>query len=511
MPTTSENNKRIAKNTLLLYFRMIFMMVVSLYTVPIVLKNLGASNYGLYSVIGGVVSMFSFLSGSLGSGTQRYIAFAIGKGDKKLLDNTFQTTTTIFLVFGIISLILVEGIGLWFLNNKMNIPSDRMVAANYVFHFSVVAFIVGILSVPYNAAIIAHERMGVYAYVTIFECVAKLAIALLLTIAPIDKLIFYAAMLLALNLLLRVYYQIYCYKKFEECRQFGIKWDPSLGRHLLAYSGWNTIGVLAIMGKNQGLNIIMNLFFGTMLNAAHAIAMQVNGVVTRFINNIYTATRPPITKLYAAGDIDGMWNLVFRSAKLAFYLLMILSVPAIVELETILDWWLDEVPPYTVSIAILTLTVTLTETLTNQLCAAFQAADKIKHYQQYSSTILLMCLPLSYLILKFWINIPLIPYIVSAILSLLYVITITYIAKRDIGLDVLQFLRRVLIPDVSVFVIVFATVFLASRLMTPCLLRVGASVAVDLIVSALVIWLIGTDNNEKSFIVNTVKSKIKKK
>ena len=496
---------------MMLYVRMIVMMVVGFLTVPIVLRNLGVSDYGLYNVIGGVVAMFSFMRNSMASGTQRYIAYALGRNDRRLLDDTFHTTLSIFTVFGIAALVIVEAAGLWFVNTKMNIPADRLDAANYVFHLSVLSFVVGILSIPYDSAVIAHEKMGVYAYVNIFDCVAKMLIALSLAYAPCDRLYFYATLQFVLAVALRVFYQVYCRRHFGECRLFRLRWESSLGKRLLRYSCWNMVGALALLGRNQGLNVIMNMFFGTMLNAAHAIANQVNTVVGGFITSIYTASRPRITKLYAEGDIDGMWDLVFRSAKFAFFLLTLLSVPVIIELETLLGWWLGAVPRYTVPIATLLLAVTLIETLTNQLVAAFQAADRIKHYQQYSSTIILMCLPLSYVALRFWTSNPLAPYTISALLSLLFVVVITCVARKDIALDVPLFIRRVIVPNVLVFSAAFLITWRVARLMQPSVARVCVTVAVSLSVSCAAIWLVGFDRRERTFVKEFVKKKIKKK
>ena len=510
MSASGENNRRIAVNTVMLYVRMIVMMVVGFITVPIVLRNLGVSDYGLYNVIGGVVAMFSFVRNSLASGTQRYIAYALGRDDRQLLDDTFHTTLSIFSAFGLAALVLVEAVGLWFVNTKMSIPADRLAAANYVFHLSVLSFVVGILSIPYDSAVIAHEKMGVYAYVNIFDCVAKLLIALSLAYAPCDRLYFYATLQFVLAVSLRVFYQVYCRRQFVECRLFRLKWESSLGKRLLRYSTWNMVGALALLGRNQGLNVIMNMFFGTVLNAAHAIANQVNTVVGGFVTSVYTASRPRITKLYAEGDGEGMWDLVFRSAKFAFFLLTFLSVPAIIELRTLLGWWLGTVPRYTVPIATLLLAVTLIETLTNQLVAAFQAADRIKHYQQYSSTIILMCLPLSYIVLRCWTDNPLAPYTISAALSLLFVVVITCVARRDIGLDVPLFIRRVIVPNVLVFSAAFLITWRVARLMEPSMARVCVTVAVSLAVSSSAIWLVGFDKKERAFIKEFVKTRIRK-
>lgn len=513
MPSVhSINNNRIIKNTVLLYFRMILLILVQLYIVPIVLKNLGVADYGLYNVIAGVVTMFSFLGGSLSSGIQRFISFAIGKEDKAILNTTFSVISSIFIVFSIVAFLLLESIGLWLVNYEMNIPTERIFAANWVFQFSVLSFIVNLMTIPYNSVIIAHERMGVYAYASIIDGISKLLLAISLSFTPFDKLIYYAGIIVVISISFCVFYVFYCRKNFDECREVKLTWNSEIGKKLLFYSGWNVVGVLANIGRGQGLNIVMNIFFGTLFNAAHAIALQINGVVSQFINNIYMATRPPITKLYAQGNVGGMWQLIFRSAKIAFYLLMVLSVPAIIEIETILSLWLHEVPVYTSNIVVLMLIMTLIETLVNQLIAAFQAANRIKRYQQYSSTIILLCVPLSYVVLKFWEVNPLIPYIISIILSLIYVLSIIIVAKMELKLSVREFLLSVLIRNIVVYAIVFAFVWTISNLLDISIWRVILTCLLTLVSSAIVIWIIGLDRVEKEYVsnrLNTIITNIK--
>ena len=506
---TSDNNKRIAKNTLFLYLRMIFLIAVQLYTVPVVLKNLGVSDYGLYNVIGGVVTAFSFLGSSLASGTQRYLSFALGKNDSKLLRTTFQTTLTIYIAFALATLLLLEIVGLWFVNYKMNISPERLNAANWLFHFSTITFIVNLLSIPFNSSIIAHEKMNVYAYVSIFEGISKLLIAISLSFVGFDKLIYYGLILFILSIIIQSYYQIYCFKSFNECRTLKLRWDFTLGKNLLTYSGWNIVGVLALIGRNQGLNIIMNLFFGTLLNAAHAIANQINGVANQFINNFYMASRPSITKLYASGKVEEMWTLVFRSAKLAFYLLMFISIPAILEMKTILKLWLKDVPQYTVSIVICLLIVALIETLVNQLISTFQAENRIKHYQQYSSTVILMCVPISYTILK-WFDInPMYPYWVSIILSVIYAIVIVIIARHDVHLDVTAFLKKVIIPNVSIYFLVLGLTYGTVSMIVPSLVRIFITIFFTILFSCISIWLLGLDKQEKLYVKKQINNKFK--
>lgn len=490
---------------------MFLLIFVQLYTVPIILKTLGVVDYGIYNVVGGVVTMFSFIGSSLSSGSQRFIAFELGRNDIAKLKQVFNTTITIYIMLALIALVLLEIGGYWFLNTRMNIPSDRMYAANWVFQLSIISFLINIVSIPYNAAVIAHERMSVYAYVSILECVLKLASALLLQYVLFDHLIVYAILICSIAIVIRFIYQIFCIKNFEECQKYQFSWNSNKGKELLTYSGWNMIGAIALISRQQGLNIIINLFFGPLLNAAHSIGQQLNGVLTQFINNVYMATRPQITKLYANNETDEMWSLVFHSSKLAFYLLMILSIPLILELDIILVIWLNEVPPYTVIIGRLMILTLLIETISNQLIGAYQAANKIKRYQIYSSTIILLNIPLSYILLRFFPTNPILPYSISVLLSIFYVISIIWNAHKTLKMDINKYIKTTLAKITIVYGITIMLVWLSIQPFQPTLLRIIYTCCMTLLCSSLMIWFIGLDSSEKYFINKIIKQKITRK
>lgn len=510
MSNTADNNKRIAKNTLLLYVRMFLLIFVQLYTVPIILKTLGVEDYGIYNVVGGVVTMFSFIGSSLASGSQRFIAFEIGRKDTKKLKEVFDTTVTIYMVLALIALILLEVGGYWFLNTRMNIPDNRMYAANWVFQLSIISFLINLISIPYNAAVIAHERMSIYAYVSILECVLKLAAAILLQYILFDHLIMYAILICSVAVIIRIIYQIYCIRNFKECQKYQFTWDSNKGKELLSYSGWNMIGAVALISRQQGLNIVINLFFGPLLNAAHSIGQQINGVLTQFINNVYMATRPQITKLYANNETEAMWSLVFHSSKLAFYLLMILSIPLILELDKILEIWLHNVPPYTVVIGRLMILSILIETLANQIIGAYQAANKIKRYQIYSSTIILLNIPISYIFLRLQPTNPVIPYSISVSLSVLYVISIVWNAHKELKMNVNKYIKSILVKIIIVYGITIILVWLSIQPFPSSFFRIIYTCCITLLSSFLIIWFIGLDKTEKYFINKIIKQKIAK-
>lgn len=381
MPTTAENNKRIAKNTLILYVRMIFMMIVSLYTSRVVLNALGVEDYGVYNVVGGVVTMFSFVSSSLSAAINRFMVFELGTGNMAKLKRVFSTGVTIQLGISVVFILLAETIGLWFLNTQMNIPDGRMQAANWVLHLSVLSFILGLISVPYNSAIIAHERMSAFAYVSILDAVCKLAVAYALTVTPFDRLVSYAVLLVAVSTLIRLVYGIYCKRNFEECTYHFI-FDRSLFRAMTAFAGWNFLGTTAYLFNSQGVNMLMNIFFGVTVNAARGVAIQVDSAVRQFITSFTTAVNPQITKYCAARDYGSMQLLLFRAAKFATFLYLLFAIPIGFEAPLLLDLWLKNPPDYGAVFAQLLLLGLLVDTvLANGLYTSTMATGNIKKYE----------------------------------------------------------------------------------------------------------------------------------
>ena len=496
MSNLSEN-KRIAKNTLLLYIRMFLLIIIQLYTVPIILHELGVEDYGIYNVVGGIVTMFSFISGSFVSGCQRFVAFEIGKGNTENLKKIFDSMVTIFLFFALAMGILLEVGGCWFLNYQMIIPTERLIAANWVLQLSILAFLINLVSIPYNAIVIAHERMSLYAYVSILECFFKLITAASLQYFMADKLIMYAIFMCLISIAVRIIYQLYCKRNFFECRHYHFSLRTYMGKSLLFFSGWNLIGSLATILKKQGLNIVMNLFFGAVLNAAHALALQISGLLEQFMSNIYVATRPQITKLYASGRISEMWSLVSGSNKLVFYLLMLLAIPSMIEMETILNLWLHEVPNYTVPIARLMIISLLVEILVGQLIAVCQACNRIKELQIYSSTIILLNVPVSYLGLKIYPDLYLLPYLNQILFSSLFVISVLYVTHKVLHLNLRIFLWQFALRCILVFLLVYVAVSFLSSRFEPTFGRIVFSGVLTACSSFFVIYFIGLTADER--------------
>jgi len=509
MPTREQQNKkRIAKNTLFLYFRMLFLICVQLYSVPLVLKGLGVEGYGIYSVVGGIVTLFSFIGGALASGSQRFLAFAIGKNDNLLLKQVFDTTATIYIGMSLIFLLTLDPICVWFLNNRMSISENYLFAANIVLQLSFISFIISLVSIPINAAVIAHEKMSIFAYVSILEGVLKLIVASLLIFFKNDVLIIYASMILGINIIVFLVYQIYCRMNFSECRNFHFCFEKNTRKQLASYLSWNIIGSLANILKQQGVNIVINLFFGALLNAAHAIAQQLYGVLNQFINNIYLASRPQLTKSYASGKTEEMWSLMNLSSKIVFFLLTLISIPLLVEGKFLLTIWLGDLPPYMLDMLRLFVISLLLETLVNPIIGVFQAQNKIRRYQIYSSTILLLVVPTSYIILKFFSSNPLIPYYIMIGLSACFALSILIIAKQDLLMDTQSFVKSVLVREITIFLISLGlTAFIASHF-EPSIWRMVLTTGVTLFSLASTIWMIGINKQERNNLKNLIKKRL---
>jgi len=390
-----SNNKRIAKNTLMLYLRMLLIMIVSLFTVRIVLNTLGVEDYGIYNLVGGIVTSFAFLSSTMASATQRFFAFELGAKNYGRLNNIFNLTVVIYVAIAIVILILAESLGVWFLNEKLVIPLHRVEAANWVYQFSIFSFVITVLTTPLEAIIMAREKMSFYAYVSVVEAILRVVIVYLLFLFGHDKLKVYAVLTFAVTFLLRILYYIYCRRNFSEVR-FSLFWDRNLFLELLNFAGWNLFGALTVVSFNQGTSFVLNIFFGPVVNASRGIATQVNNAVASFSTNFYAAVRPQIIKNYAAEEREKMLNLVFRSTKYSFFLLMLLSIPILLFPDFILKSWLKVVPEHAERFVQLTIWFNLINLLQIPISTAVQANGKIKKYQLITGFIMLLSLPLSY-------------------------------------------------------------------------------------------------------------------
>lgn len=423
-------------------------MFIGLFTSRVNLQSLGVDNFGIYNVVGGVVAMFSILTGALSVAISRDITFELGKGNKEKLNKVFSSAVTIQIIMSIIVVVIAEIAGVWFLNNKLVIPGDRLFAANWVLQFSIVSFVLTLISVPYNACIIAHEKMSAFAYITIYEAIMKLIVAYSVFITPFDKLITYAALLLFIAFTMRLIYGTYCTKHFEECH-YHFVFDKKMLKQMGSFAGWTMIGNLAWIGYSQGLNVLLNLFFGPSVNAARGVAMQVNEKVSSFCTNFQMALNPQITKSYAANDLKRMHTLIFTSSKYSFFLLLLLSLPIMIETKSILYYWLGNYPDHTIWFVRLIFMVLLVDATANPLTIAAQANGNIKKYQIIVGTILLLIVPIAYVTLKMGGQ-PEAVFVVHLTIVLIAQCARLIMIRGMISLTVMEYVEKVIIRIVAV-------------------------------------------------------------
>lgn len=495
----SANNKRIAKNTLLLYVRMLFGMLVSLYTSRVILQTLGVEDYGVYNVVGGVITMFTFLNSAMSSATSRYITFEIGKGNMEQLKKVFSTALQIHAAIALLIVTLGETVGLWFLMNELVIPDGRMEAAMWVYQCSIVTAVVTIMSVPYNADIIAHEKMSAFAYISVLEIILKLAIVYLLVVLPFDKLKVYAVLVLMVGLLIRYIYTRYCHKHFEESHYIH-RIDKPLLKEMSSFAGWSFWGNLAGILYTQGLNMMLNIFFGPVVNAARGIATQIQSVVTQFVTNFQMALNPQITKTYASGELDKMHSLMFRSARFSFMLLFFLSLPILIETDYILTLWLGIVPENTAIFARIIIAISMMCTIANPCVIANQATGKVKVYQSVVGGLLLLILPISYIVLKLGApaySVFVVHFCVESVAQFARM----YMLRNMIVLPLLLYVKNIYLPIMGVVLLSLVLPMLVYNNMQEGLIRflmVGMTCVVSVAMTSL---FIGMTRNERSFLI----------
>lgn len=510
MTTQQENTKRIAKNTLMLYVRMLFGMLVSLYTSRVVLQALGVEDYGIYNVVGGVVAMFSMISNSLSSSVSRFLTFELGKGDMEGLKRVFSTSLTIQVVLAVIIVLLSETIGLWFLNTHMTIPADRLYAANWVFHASVFTFVIGLLSVPFSASIVSHEKMSAFAYIGILDIILRLLIVLFIAYSGLvfDRLIVYALLLVGVVCIMQAIYWNYCTRHFEECK-FRLNFDSDYWKEMSSFAGWNFIGGSASLLKDQGVNILLNLFIGPVINAARGIANTVNNVLVSFSNNFMTALNPQITKSYAAGDYGYTISLVERGSRFSYYILLLFALPILFEAEFVLTLWLKHYPEHTVNFVRLILIVTMCDILSNTLINLKASTGNVRNYQIVVGGLMLMNFPLSYFCLK--IGFPPESTLVVALLVAVFCLFLRLLFLREIpGFSMKRYLSKVC---GNVLMVTFISIILPLLLcvqMSDGIVRFFLICVVTTICSSTSIYFVGCSRNERIFIKEKVFSILKR-
>jgi len=502
---TSVNNKRIAKNTLLLYFRMFITMTIGLFTSRVVLNVLGVSDFGIYNVVGGVITMASFLNSAMVASTQRFISFELGKGNIERLGKIFCTSINIHAAIALISVILGETVGLWFVNTQLNLPEERMYAVNWVYQCSILTFIFTVISVPYNSCIVAHEKMNVYAYISIFEVMMKLIIVYALLVSSIDKLILYAILLAFVAIAVRFLYSMYCHRKFEECK-YQFIFDRELSKQMFSFAGWSVLGNMGVSLKDQISNIILNLFFGPTVNAARGIGINVSSLINTFSTNFAMAINPQITKQYAIGNINESQKLVYAGARLTFFLLSVISIPVIVNIDYLLKLWLGIVPEYTSAFMVLSILTCLLYSLSGSVTTAIQATGNIKWFQIGVSIIMFSELPVAYLLLQLGCK----PYTVMYPTILTYTIAVFFrffLLHRMIpAYKINTYLFDVVLRCILIFLASWGiSQFIADNL-TDNLPNLFITASSSFIVTTLLVLFCGLKNNERSMLILKIRN-----
>lgn len=503
---TSENNKRIAKNTLFLYLRMFVMMLTALFTSRIVLDVLGASDYGLNNIIGGVVVLFSFLNSALLSATQRFLNFHLGRQDYKQTNVVFCMSMNTYILLSIVVVVLGETIGLWFVNTQLNIPSERMYAAQWVYQFTLIQFVINLLRVPYNASIIAYERMNFYAYISLVEVIAKLLVVYLLYITTFDKLIFYSFLYTIVPLIVAFIYRTYCNRNFDTTKYKRI-WDKVAFKEMFSFSGWSLFGSLANLAAQQGLNILINIFYGVTVNAAAGIANQVSTNVYGFISNFQTAFQPQIVKTYAAKEIERFQKLIFQTSKFSYFMVLVLVLPILFTIDGILEIWLKEVPEYTAIFCRLILVFLSIEAITAPLWMSVQATGKIRSYQILMACLIFMNFPMAYLVLKLGFPVYTV-WIVRIIINLITMVARCIYMKKRLNFPISQYIRNVIIPILIVTITSLPVPLILYNQIDNFWLNMFVVGFATFFVAILAVYFIGMNTHEKELVRNMLLKKI---
>lgn len=505
-------NKTIAKNTLFLYGRMLFNLVVSLYTSRVVLQMLGVNDYGVYQVVAGVVSLFTFVTGSLAGATSRFLSYELGRGDLNKLSRTFAATLNVHIYMAIILFAICETIGLWFINYKLNIPEERMFSGNVVYQCSILMTILSLLQAPYNASIIAHEKMQVFAYVGILDTILKLIACYLLYIAPLDRLESYGLILLLFTFIINCIYYLYCKRSFLECH---FRWnsDWTIAKPILVFSGWQLFGDFSLVAKNQGINFILNIFFGVAVNAACGFANTVYGAIVGFANNFLISIRPAIIKSYSQNNFKRMNELIVLASKFAFSLMLILTVPFVLNSEYILTLWLKTPPEYTAILCQYTLSILLIAVIYAPVQYAIIATGDIRFLSLFHGIALLAVLPVSYLFLSLGYS-PEVPFIITLIEEGIVCSLFPYILKRKIvDFDMYGYYKNAIVPCFITLAMTYIIMsFVHLRVMREAsFLNFLIDVLSSTIIIIILVYFIVLSKNEKDKLKTMTLKLIKKK
>lgn len=508
--TVHENNKRIAKNTAWLYIRMLVSMSVLLYTSRVILQTLGVEDYGIYNIVGGVVAMFSFISATMAGATSRFLTYELGKSNQEKLIETFSSSFWVHVIIGVIVAVLVETIGLWFLNNKMLIPENRVIAAHVVFQISILSTFVSITQVPYNAVLIAHEKMDVYAYVEMANVFLKLAILYLLVILNYDKLILYGLLMFVVSFGIAMFYRYYGHSHYAECK-IKAKWSPEIVKPMLAFSGWDLYGNMSVTARTQGVSMLLNVFFGPVMNAAAGIATSVQGAVAAFASNIATAVRPQIIKNYAQGNYAAMSSLINNACRCIFWIMALLVIPICTEIDYILSLWLDVVPQWTSVFCILTLWFSVFSNMSFIVVTGVHAYGNIIRPSLINGTLYLLVIPISYVVFQLggdaWVS-----YLVNCMAVIIGLMSNVYTLHMYVPcFSVKTFVSRVLSRCMLLVLIGIGISVTITATMAEGFLRLMITGICSTIIIGGYGWFLMLSKNFRAVIVNQIKKKVWKR
>ena len=499
MVDNSSANKRIAKNTLFLSIRMVIVLGVSLYTTRIVLQALGVEDYGVYNVVCGFVSLFSFLNVSMSNCIQRFYNYEFGKNGEEGANKVYCTSVIIQSVLALIVVVLIEIIGLWYIHNKMVIPEDRLNAAEWVFQLAIISFVIGVLTAPYSAAVTSHEKMDFYAIVSVLSVFLKLGGAFLLQLTSTDRLVLYGALLTVISLIDLCFFFFYCKHYFPEIH-FNWRFEKDLFKKMFSFAGWNMFGSFSGVMENQGTNIVLNYFFGPVVNAARGVAMQVNGGVQSFVENITIPVRPQVIQSYASGNIQRTISLTYSVSKISSIIILMLSLPISLEIDFILHVWLgSEVPDHTASFTILIIACSFFNTLQSSLSGVVHATGKMKKYQLTCSFFRLMSLPISFVLLKIY-GIPEICMLVVMLCATIVLVNSLFIVRQLVGISIRRYFLSVLMPVLGILAISLALLYPMHSYLAEGLLRLCIITVLSILLISGLSYIMVFDSNERDLL-----------
>lgn len=505
MSDNTSNNNRIAKNTLFLYARMLLGMIVSLYTARIILQALGSEDFGLNNVVGGVIALFSIVTAVLNSATSRFLTVELGREDIPAMSKVYKNSMSLYILLALIVFILEETVGIFLVNYTLSIPDERLLACNILYQTIVLSSVLSLFVVPAGSLIIAYEKMDIYAYLGVGEIIARCIVVYLVMISPIDKLVSLAILNLLVFFVISAIKLIYCKRVFKDVFSFSLEWDQPLIRTMLGFSFWNLIGSAAYVLRIQGVNILINVFFGPIANAANAIAYQVNSAVNGFVTNFSTAVNPQITKTCASEQYEQMKNLIFRSGKFTYYMTMMLCFPILFETDFILHLWLgDNIPEYTVTMTRIVLIISMVETFTYSIGCAVNATGNVKYYQIVICNIMLLIFPIAWVLFK--LGFP--PYyglIVYLITSVAALIARFYFMGKLLHISPTEYIKKVYSHTIIVSLISLIAPGLLCCFLSDGWSRFLLNLITVEIVNCIAIWTVGLEKSERGFLISAIK------